>query len=706
VREGVDRVVVGPGDGVAFKDEAAGRRSKDTFRRRVSLRHAREAPMTASGTGYRAEIDGLRAVAVVAVVLFHLGFRWIPGGFVGVDVFFVISGFLITGIILGELRAGTFSFRGFWTRRILRIFPALLATIITTLAMTWFIAPKSDHPATGAQAVAALLSVANLWFWRNVSDYWGQAAEISPLLHTWSLSVEEQFYLCLPLLLGAFTARAGRALPWLLAAATLTGLVYFVAGVRKYGFEEMFYLLPSRAWELGLGGCLATTLRRWRQQQASFNVGGGLLAGAGLTLILAAFLLPPGRTRAVIAAVFGAAAVLAWGGSEPCRTLLAWRPIVAIGKASYSIYLWHWPVIVFARLLDEASGRTTPAPLLLVPILLIAAASYAFIEEPTRRDHRSLPYIAAGYVVTFTAACLLAFSSGSYDTSGFEKPTSASGSYNLGRAVRTRANAHLLPPDSAAVPLPDAYLEGGIIVGGAAAPEVVVLGDSHGTMWCHAIRGVTESLGITASFYCAQGASPFVHVPGERAASFSVEEKRRFDEARLQHIARWKPAVVIMCARWCLYTAAAAEPLLDFLDTHAGRVVLVEQVPEAKVAEGRDVLSWLCYKKIMPAEGVRQFLPEWEVAKNEAGRRLLRSLAAAHPRCEVVSLRDIYIEPANSVSRVLVLDGRRVVYEDNDHLTDYGTSLGVGRIEAAIRRALAGDAPTPAAGDSDPEPGR
>jgi peptidoglycan/LPS O-acetylase OafA/YrhL len=242
--------------------------------------------MTAPGAGYRDEIDGLRAVAVVAVVLFHLGFRWIPGGFVGVDVFFVISGFLITGILLGELQTGTFSFRGFWARRILRIFPALLVTVVATLAAAWFVSPRSDHPAIGQQAVAALLSVANLWFWRNSCEYWGQAAEISPLLHTWSLSVEEQFYLCFPLLLWAIAARAGRFLPLLLAAAGVASFGYFLAGIRAHGFEAMFYLLPSRAWELGLGCCLAT-VPQWQGRgvpllPAAVRSG---LAVAGLALI-------------------------------------------------------------------------------------------------------------------------------------------------------------------------------------------------------------------------------------------------------------------------------------------------------------------------------------------------------------------------------------------------------------------------------------
>jgi len=640
--------------------------------------------MTAPGAGYRAEIDGLRAVAVVAVVLFHLGFRWIPGGFVGVDVFFVISGFLITGILLGELQTGTFSFRGFWARRILRIFPALLVTVVATLAAAWFVSPRSDHPAIGQQAVAALLSVANLWFWRNSCEYWGQAAEISPLLHTWSLSVEEQFYLCFQLLLWAIAARAGRFLPLLLAAAGVASFGYFLAGIRAHGFEAMFYLLPSRAWELGLGCCLAT-VPQWQGRgvpllPAAVRSG---LAVAGLALIVAACGLPPGRTRAVVAAVLGAGCVLAWGSSGPCRAVLAWPPVVAIGKASYSIYLWHWPVIVMARLLDESRGVATGAAPLVLVTGVLATASYRFVETPTRRERRSLPFIAAGYAVALVAACAMALSSGSYDTSGFEPPTSTSGSYNLGRAVRTRANAHLLPRGVTAA-LPDGGLRGGIIAGDAAAPQVVVLGDSHGTMWCHAIRGVTEKLGVTTSFYCAQGASPFVHVLDERPMSFTVEEKRAFDEARLEHIARWKPAVVVICARWDAYREGDARELLTFLDAHAGRVLLVEQVPEVDVAEGRDVLPWLCFKGIEPADGVRRFLPEANVEKYEEGRRMIRALAAAHPACEVVPTQDLYTEG----QRVLVLDGRRVVYEDNDHLTDYGTSLAVERIEAAIGRAL------------------
>ena len=149
--------------------------------------------------GYRPEIDGLRAVAVIPVILFHMGLSWIPGGFIGVDVFFVISGFLITSIIKTELDQGGFSFSNFWARRVRRILPAMIFVSACTLAFAYVFVFLPEQQAIGKQALAALFSVANIYFWLSTGDYWGNASEESPFLHAWSLSVEEQFYLFFPI---------------------------------------------------------------------------------------------------------------------------------------------------------------------------------------------------------------------------------------------------------------------------------------------------------------------------------------------------------------------------------------------------------------------------------------------------------------------------------------------------------------------------
>lgn len=196
-----------------------------------------------SAIKYRPEVDGLRAVAVIPVVLFHLGALWVPGGFVGVDVFFVISGYLITAIILKEQSAGTFTFRGFWMRRVRRILPAMLAMLFVTGVASYFIMFGPAWKGIGEQVVSAIFIYANVEMWQLAGNYWGPAAENAPLLHTWSLSVEEQFYLFYPLLLLLLL----KFVPKRTFALVLLGTAFsFAVGLyaTKHSPSAAFYFLP------------------------------------------------------------------------------------------------------------------------------------------------------------------------------------------------------------------------------------------------------------------------------------------------------------------------------------------------------------------------------------------------------------------------------------------------------------------------------
>ena len=206
--------------------------------------------------GYRPEIDGLRAVAVAAVVLFHLGVLWLSGGYLGVDVFFVLSGFLLTSIILREEEEGTFSLVRFWVRRIRRILPALLVVLLVTSLVSAAVCYKPITLHYGEQGAAAALSCANILLWQQVADYWAAAAQRTPFLHTWSLSVEEQFYLVHPLLVSG-VLRFGRR--YLVATLAAVAIGSFMVSLPGSGWtpSAIFYLLPARAWELALGAFLA-----------------------------------------------------------------------------------------------------------------------------------------------------------------------------------------------------------------------------------------------------------------------------------------------------------------------------------------------------------------------------------------------------------------------------------------------------------------
>lgn len=636
-----------------------------------------------SSRDYRPEIDGLRALAVIPVVLFHLGFDWIRGGYLGVDVFYVISGFLITSIVLHDLRSGRFTFRDFWARRARRILPPLVIMIGCTLLASWWLTPIFDHAAVGRQAAAALLSVANFYFWRTTGDYWGLQAEQMPLLHTWSLSVEEQFYLLFPVALWIIH-RWRRS--WLTAALLLLigasfGLFLFGVG---HGSISTFYLLPSRAWELAAGCALASVGGSPNRDRPAVRSAWSWLAIVGLAMVLATYALLPAMNGGVAITVLGTVLVLAFAESGLCHAILSLPPLVYVGKASYSLYLWHWPFLVFAAHPNVAQNRWLACGL----SCLAAVISYEWIEKPTRRRPGILPAIGVGYLAVLAAAVAMTLSRGEYDTSAFNRPATHAYCYNIGdvageeyrRTVARAGHTHDLPSPTFAA---DAYREGGIIVGTAPTPQVVVLGDSHGTTWSHVIQEVTTKLDLTTSFYSTMGISPFLELSRGSQSSAAEFSPAVLQASRLDFIEKWHPDIVVVSARWSKYERKDVVGLISFLQQHARRTLLMEQPPELSIFD-RAPIQWLAFKKVKPEEGRRVWLPQGNLDRYERGRALIRQLAAEFPGCEVVPVSDLYARD----SEVLVLVGRDVVYLDDDHLTDFGTQIAADRIEKAIAGAM------------------
>lgn len=333
---------------------------------------------------YRAEIDGLRAVAVVPVVLFHAGVPGFSGGYIGVDVFFVISGYLITTIIAQAISEGRFSILDFYERRARRILPALFLVIVASIpfAMLWMV--PSLRLDFFQSIVAVLLFGSNLLFWAE-DDYFGHASEEKPLLHTWSLAVEEQFYIVFPLLL-MLLMRQGRGLPW--RTVIVLTVLSFVAciGAARLSPTSAFYLTPFRAWELGAGALCAFCLMTRRLAP---RAGLGLV---GLAAILASVFLfsptTPFPSEFALLPVGGTVLLILFAGPEtPAGRLLALKPVVGIGLISYSAYLWHQPLLAFARLrLGEVPPWLTAV--LIVATFVLAALSWYFVEQPVRTAKR------------------------------------------------------------------------------------------------------------------------------------------------------------------------------------------------------------------------------------------------------------------------------------------------------------------------------
>jgi peptidoglycan/LPS O-acetylase OafA/YrhL len=329
--------------------------------------------------GYRPEIDGLRAVAVLSVLAFHYGAP-IRGGFTGVDVFFVISGFLITQILVAEITAGTFSVLDFYDRRMRRIVPAVLVMLAASLVAGALLLFPGDYTALASSSASAAFGASNFFFLYN-TGYFDQVAELMPLLHTWSLAVEEQFYLVWPLLLFALVAgRARGSVAAILAAGVAAcyvgSIVYF-----QFDPKGAFYLPLPRSWELGLGALLVFLPPLPRLASETATVVGLALIGFGFVAISPIYF--PGASA--LYPCLGAALVI-WPATENTNAGRRLGLLAPIGLISYSLYLWHWPIWVFYRsYINNGTPGAVEAIVLTIASIIIATLSYRYVEQPFRK---------------------------------------------------------------------------------------------------------------------------------------------------------------------------------------------------------------------------------------------------------------------------------------------------------------------------------
>lgn len=333
---------------------------------------------------YRADIDGLRAVAVLPVLLFHAGVPGFGGGYVGVDVFFVISGFLITSMISEEMRGGDFSIARFYERRVRRIFPALFAVLAASSVAAWFVLTPADLKDFGQSVLATAGFGSNLLFWMQ-TDYFDGPAHLKPLLHTWSLAVEEQFYVAYPLLLAALF-RWWRARASSVVVILLLGSFVLALATMLHRPATAFYLSPQRGWELLVGCVLALGVVR----PVGSAIAREAMGAAGLMLIAGAVVAYSEKTPfpgvAALAPCLGAALVIHGGADGPttAKRWLSSSPVVFVGKISYSLYLWHWPLLVFGGYLNTGRLALPVALSALFLSLVLSALSWRFIEQPVR----------------------------------------------------------------------------------------------------------------------------------------------------------------------------------------------------------------------------------------------------------------------------------------------------------------------------------
>lgn len=548
--------------------------------------------MNASGTIYRPDIDGLRAVAVLPVVLFHAGIGVTSGGFVGVDVFFVISGYLITGIIARELNEGRFSLISFYERRVRRILPALFVTMAVSLAASTALLMPEDLKRAAQSMVAASLFASNVLFFLE-AGYFEASAYTKPLLHSWSLAIEEQFYVVIPLLLMALARWGGGRFALWIAGITLVSLGLSVLTTQDRP-TAAYYLLPWRAWELGIGALLALGMvpplrAPWLREAA---------AALGLAMILGAVVFldksTPFPGAAALLPVLGAALIIQAGaspapgvGSSLVGRLLSTAPMVGIGKISYSLYLWHWPVIVLFVYWKMDMPAGAEIAVLIALAFMLAWASWRFVEQPFRQPaggpNRGKLFLGAGAVM----ALLIAVGGGLHLANGLPGRLSPE-AREIANFVRDYSGRDRdCRPDG----LEDGQ-EGALpcLYGDpdAGPPRVALWGDSAAAALIPAFDTAGRAAGMGVALYTKDGCPSVqgfeIH---QFTDGFSCDGYLRRSAAALQgdpHI-----DTVVLVLRGALYTVG----WLDYGFGEWGRAPLVIGTPEAPLPDDTDRLEFL-----------------------------------------------------------------------------------------------------------------
>ncbi|WEX11613.1 acyltransferase family protein [Chelativorans sp. AA-79] len=523
---------------------------------------------------YRADIDGLRAVAVIPVVLFHAGLSQFSGGFVGVDVFFVISGYVISQSLLGDIARGEFSILNFYARRVRRIFPALFAVMIATFIYAYFVLLPSHFAAFSESLLAAATFVSNIYFWKD-SGYFAAEAVYRPLLHTWSLSVEEQFYIFMPVAVYLVARFFGSR--WLVVFLPVL-LVSLALSIYAMGTAPTanFYLLPTRAWELLVGALLALAPPPPMRSRAANEV----IAALGLALILFAVFAFDESTpfpgyNALYPCLGSALLIYAGTGAGSLVTsLLSMRLLVAVGLISYSLYLIHWPIVVFVNYQSLASPTLPQTAGIVAASVLLAAFSWRYIEQPFRRPapHLTRPRLLTGGVAAIAVfATLGAIGARAQGFPGrfpdfAEQKIAGNEQWRLKDCFRIN-DINARPWDAKACTL----TSGG-------TRKVLLWGDSFAAQYVPGIVGNADRIDATVIQYTGPGCPPVLSY-----MSYGRPLCKDFNAKALEFIEKEGVDAVILGARWTDLQSRGLEELrstLDALKKMGREVYILGQSPE------------------------------------------------------------------------------------------------------------------------------
>ena len=543
------------------------------------LARQQQAPAFSGGSlsrvrsGFRPDIEGLRAIAVLPVVFNHVGLRGFWGGYVGVDIFFVISGYLITGILLREAATSTFSVAAFYRRRVARIFPALFCMLFVTSILCVAVMLPGELIRYAKSLAATTLFSSNMLFYAE-AGYFEPAARLKPLLHTWSLAIEEQFYIFWPLLIILLSRTTGRYFRWTFIGVTTVSLVASVAMVNA-DKSAAFYLLPSRAWELGLGALLnlypACPANRIARE---------LMAVCGLAAVTWAIHYYGETTAfpglAALLPCIGAAFLIATGAASTyCSRLLACAPLRFVGKISYSVYIWHWPIIVLAEI-----GMFLPKTLSTilgeaVLSLIVGYVSWLLIEQPARRlfvDMSNAAVLKIGGAAIVTSICVsaaMAVDGGlsfrftpqeiklaAYEDMNGDKDYRADTCFAVG-------SFKIDEPNCLAKKLSN-------------LPSVALIGDSHAAHYWPGLSRYQRQFNVLQA--TMTGCKPVIYPAGlGKCETFFRHMLTDWTIAN-------RPDLVVLAARWREEDLPMLRETLTFMTTHHQKVLLVGPVPQYNTA--------------------------------------------------------------------------------------------------------------------------
>ncbi len=550
-----------------------------------------EPDVVAVRPGYRGDIQGLRAIAILLVVICHAGVA-LPGGFIGVDVFFVISGYVIGAMLLRELdRNGTVSFGGFYARRARRLLPSLAVLLVVGVLVGILVLPVWGQEIPFRTAGAAALFFSNVYLYRHLGYFEAASDGTNPFLHLWSLSVEEQFYLVLPLLVWGAWKLAGhrargasrRAVAAVIGAVTVASFALSWAVIHGHSpissqatVRMAFYGAPTRLWELGAGVLLALGPRLVARIPARLGTAIGVL-GAGAIAASAVRLDPldPFPGPAAIPAVAGTLALIIAGDrSGAFHHGLSWRPLAWVGDRSYGWYLWHWPMIVYASILWPGSRGAIVAAAALS--LLVAAGAYAAFEDRIRRDRRIRGGRAAALAVGCVAVPLLVVwgaLAGITRGWGVEEPPDWSDVPVLryaGCLLVNRDLANTWPEESCTLAPPD----------GPGRGTVLVLGDDEAVGVSSAVAAAAADRGYEVKLWARTGC------PFTGAAPAGYPRCREWQDAALAEVDRLDPDLVVVANRASAYTVDVD----GRVGSNAGRITTVEG--RRTGGDGAAVAAW------------------------------------------------------------------------------------------------------------------